>query len=57
LLPAGSLSLIEPSYARTAPPLVPTEFPPIEPVQTADTAAAPAYAAAYATQMPGGVPV
>jgi hypothetical protein len=56
LVPAGSLSLIEPSYARTAPPLVPTEFPPIEPVQTADAAAAPAYAA-YAPQMPGGVPV
>ena len=40
-LPGGSLHLIERSEAKTAPPIVPTEFPPIEPVQTADVAAAP----------------
>lgn len=56
-LPAGSLSLIERSEARTAPPLVPTEFPPIEPVQAADAATAPAYAATYASQMPQAFPV
>ena len=40
-LPGGSLSLIEPSEARPAPPLVPTEFPPIEPAQEPVAAAAP----------------
>lgn len=41
-LPKGSLSLIEPSEARSAPPLVPTEFPPIEPAQEPATAPVPA---------------
>jgi hypothetical protein len=54
-LPAGSLSLIERSYAKPAPPIVPTEFPSIDPVQTADAAATPAYAAAYAAQAPVAV--
>jgi hypothetical protein len=47
-LPGGSLSLIEPSEAKPAPPIVPTEFPPIEPVP----AAAPAPVAAYPDYYP-----
>lgn len=46
----GSFSLIEPSEAKPAPPIVATEFPPIEPVQGADTAPTPAYPAPYPQQ-------
>jgi hypothetical protein len=42
-LPAGSFRLIERSEAKTAPPLVPTEFPSIAPVETADAQPAAAY--------------
>ena len=31
-VPGGSLSLVGPSEAKPAPPIVPTEFPPIAPV-------------------------
>jgi hypothetical protein len=35
-LPAGSLRLIEPSEAKTPPPLMATQFPPIEPAEPAE---------------------
>ena len=35
-LPAGSLRLIAPSEAKTPPPLVATQFPPIEPAEPAE---------------------
>jgi len=38
-IPAGSFSLIERSEAKNAPSIVPTDFPPIEPVQAADATA------------------
>jgi hypothetical protein len=49
-LSGGSLHLIERSEAKTVPPVVATQFPPIDPVQPADPAPAPppaAYAQAY----------
>lgn len=49
-LPGGSFSLIERSEAKTAPPMVPTEFPPIEPMQSADAAPPITYPAAYPAQ-------
>jgi len=67
VIPAGSFSLIEPSEAKPAPTVVPTEFPPIEPVQASEPAppptAYPAYAYAQAPQIvpmpvrPAAVPV
>ena len=47
-LPGGSLHLIEASEAKTAPPIVQTEFPPIEPVQPQPEAQPAAYPAGYA---------
>jgi hypothetical protein len=61
VLPGGSLRLIERSEAKTAPPIVPTEFPPIEPVQAAQAAPpaqayppayGPSYAYGYAQVLP-----
>jgi hypothetical protein len=55
VLPGAELFQVQPSQART-PPIVPTEFPPIDPIQPAPAAAAsqqppPAYAsAAYPQQ-------
>lgn len=54
-LPGAPLRLIERSEAKTAPPLVPTEFPSIEPVQAADVQPPTAYPYGYApplAQMP-----
>lgn len=54
VIPGGSFSLVDASEAKPAPPLVPTEFPPIEPVAGAPVeqvpVAAPAYSAGYAPQ-------
>jgi hypothetical protein len=47
-LPGGSLHLIEPSEAKTAPPIVQTQFPPIDPVQPADAAPPPGAYPPYA---------
>ena len=47
MLPGGELFRIERSEAKT-PPIVPTQFPPIEPVALVQPAAAPAQYAAYA---------
>jgi len=55
-IPGGSLSLIGPSEAKPAPRIIPTEFPPIEPVQ-APGAAVAAYPEPYAPQAPQIVPV
>lgn len=49
-LPDGSFRLIERSEAKTAPSLVPTEFPPIEPVQTADAQPVSPYPNLYGMQ-------
>ena len=56
-IPGPSLSLIERSEAKPAPPITPTEFPPIEPVQTAAAAPVAAYPDYYAPQPPQAVPV
>ena len=50
-IPAGSFALVERSEAKNAPSIVPTEFPPIAPVQPAD-AATPEYAEAYGGVQP-----
>jgi hypothetical protein len=55
-IPRGSFSLIERSEAKPAPPIIPTEFPAIEPVQ-ATAAPAAAYPDPYAPQTPQTVPV
>lgn len=56
-IPAGSFSLVEPSEAKNAPSIVPTEFPPIAPVQPTG-AAAPQDSEAYGgAQMPQTVAV
>jgi hypothetical protein len=58
--PDGSFRLVERSEAKTAPSIVPTEFPPIEPVQTADQAPPTVYPnpyAAYGTQPTQMVPL
>jgi hypothetical protein len=55
-LPAGSFKLIERSEAKTAPPIVPTEFPSIEPVQTADAQPPAVYSYGYMPQ-PGQMPI
>ncbi|MGN6059296.1 MAG: hypothetical protein ACTHOI_12025 [Sphingomicrobium sp.] len=49
-IPGNSFSLIEPSEAKTAPPIVPTEFPPIEPLASSAAALGVAYPDAYAPQ-------
>ena len=49
-IPAGSLSLIERSEAKSAPSIVPTEFPPIEPVQAGDLTPSAPYPDPYAPQ-------
>lgn len=36
VIPAGSLLSVQPSQAKVAPPIVATEFPPIEPLPAAD---------------------
>jgi hypothetical protein len=58
-LPAGSFQLIDRSEAKTPPPLVPTEFPPIEPAQTAEAGSPPlgAYPAAYGYGYPPMQPI
>lgn len=56
-IPAGSLSLIEASEAKPAPPIVPTEFPPIEPVPAAAAAPVAAYPGYYPPQAAQGLPV
>ena len=58
-VPGGSLSLIERSEAKPAPPLVPTEFPPIEPVpaEAGVAPSVPVYPVGYAAQPPQGIPL
>lgn len=55
-IPAGSFSLIERSEAKTAPSIVPTEFPPIAPVQAMD-AAPMVYADPDGGQIPQAIPI
>jgi hypothetical protein len=55
-LPGGSLRLIEPSEAKTAPPIVETQFPPIEPVQVTNAPPAPPAYPPYGYGYYGGVP-
>ena len=47
-LPAGSLRLIEPSEAKSTPPLMATQFPPIEPAELEPMEDPGAYPPAYA---------
>lgn len=56
-LPGGSLHMIGQSEAKTAPPLVPTEFPPIEPLPGADPVPLQPLPAAYVQQVPQPMPV
>jgi hypothetical protein len=56
-VPGGSLHLIGRSEAKPAPPIVPTEFPPIAPVQGGDALPPAAYADPYAAQAAPSVPV